>query len=783
MVHNRLFWVVSSICLVSLCTAPLFGQAAFSLSSSPATGADIGIAELAGQISLSVVAGTTVAAPLIIQYSAPITNNHAVEIHINGTGGLAGIAPVPSLLSAENSILIDVPAGGNIGDTIRIRGVRVALAGGNFTSVSATVSSPTGAGNGIAAGQGSVIVINSILPPFSVDVTSTPPLSFTRGTVTNGTSSFMITEGYSGAFTDGVGIFGQTLPTTIRITPYPELPPGVSVTFIATASSSSGGVLTTTSGEDEKIPRQDGSTEVIYQYVAGGGSNSQVQSFTISVSLTLTTTSDTGVVNFQLALIPIGIVAPNNDFPSKDIPRYSERLVPDQSHLPGVTGSVLLAFPFRAQSDATYTGIALTNILSAYVNVTLTPFDSTGAPILGPKIVTIPPKSQMAKLATDVDIFGPNFNVAKAGTILAEGNTPILPGFYLLGDFNGSKLDGATADMSLLRYWVWPVIFRQAPSPFTILELFNPNSSAGVATLTLYSSNGTIISTVLQNIPVSGTMARAIQQLFPLVNFDSFSGGYVMGQSDVPLLARETFGNSLDSNVLPGQVSQSINTFYWPHYASGGGLTTELTFVNLDSTMSANITVALMDKDGNSLGQAPISIPPLGQAIETISHLFPALPSSQVTTGYLRVDLLSTHIGPFVFTPSITGSLRFSVADGSGSAALSLTSSLLTDFVYSHVAETAGYYTGIAMLNTNADPATISLEVFTGVGVSVGTTSFTLQPGQKIAMLLHELVPAAAGQSGGYIHIQSDKPVSSFSLFGSNNGLSLSAIPPQDLNK
>ena len=91
-------------------------------------------------------------------------------------------------------------------------------------------------------------------------------------------------------------------------------------------------------------------------------------------------------------------------------------------------------------------------------------------------------------------MFGPNFNVGKAGTILAEGNTPVLPGFYLLGDFNGTRLDGATSEMTTLRYWVWPVIFRQAPSPFTTLEMFNPNVSQANATLSLFDDTGSFVS-------------------------------------------------------------------------------------------------------------------------------------------------------------------------------------------------------------------------------------------------------------------------------------------------
>lgn len=781
MIQNKLFRAAASVCLFFLSAAPLFGQAIFSVASSPTAAANIGVAELSGQIMLSVYSGTTVGSPLIIQYSAPVTNNSASEILISGTGGLAGIAPAPSLLGGgSNSILINVPAGGTVGNFIRIQGVRVALAGGHYSSVEATIGSPTGTGNSILAGRNVLTVINSILQPFTVDTSETLPLAYTRGAVTNSTSSFVITEGYASAFTSAIGTGGQTVPTSIRITPYPGIPSGLSVTFPSTITGSSGVSLTTTSGTDEIIPGEDGSTSVVYQFMAGAGSNTQVESFTMSVSMAGSTVG-TGIINFQAALVPIGIAVPNEEFPSTDIPRYSELLVPDQSSLPGLGGSVQLAFPFRIRSDATYTGIALTNPLDVSVNVTLTPYDTTGIAVADPKVVTIPRKRQIANLASDAGLFGPNFNAFTSGTILAEASAPVLPGFYLLGDFNGSRLDGATADLNPLQSWVWPVIFRQAPAPFTTFELFNPTQSFASATLKLFDSNGTLVSTVTPIIPALGTLTQSIQQLFPLADLNSFSGGYVTGQSNEHLVARETYGNSFDSNVLPGQIGQSTSTFYWPHFASGGGYTTELTFINLDTNVTANLTLILYNSSGNRIDQTSVAIGYSAQKIRTIADLFPALPASQTTTGYVRVDINPTNIGPFMFTPSVTGSLRFSAADGSGSAALPLITSQVSDFVYSHVAEAAGYWTGVAILNTNSTPASMTLEVFKADGTSVGTAPLTLQPGEKIAKLLHELVPATLGQSGGWIHIISDQPVSSFSLFGSYNGLSLSAIPPQNI--
>lgn len=784
MIQSRLFSVAASLCIFCLSAVPLFGQAVFSVSSSQSTAADIGVAELTGPIVLMVQSGTTVSAQFQVQYSAQVTNNAASEISITGTGNLVGIASHPTLSADVNSIVFTVPGGGVAGNQITIQGVRVAIAGQNYTSVTASISSSS---NTISAGQTVVAVINSILKPLAVDMSATQALSFSRGVATNATSSFVIKEGFVSAFAkqNNVGTpqaYGQTVGTRIRVTPYPSIPSGVTVTFPNTVHADSGsGVLNITPAdtEDVTVPRDDGTTSVVYEF--SGGGTTEIDAFTITVSMHVSSTAGTGLIDFQVALVPAGIATPSTSYPSTDIPRYWERVIPDPSELPGFASTVEVAFPFRAQSDATYTAFALSNPLNFSVNVTLTPYYGSGSAIMDPVTLTIPANGQIARLATDVDVFGPGFNATAAGTIRAVGRTPTLAGFYLLGDINGPRLDGATAEENTTGNWIWPVVFRQTPAPFTTFEMFNPGTATAGVTLTLSDSNGTTVATSSRSIAASGTVTQRFEELFPGVDLNSFAGGYVTGQSDVPLVVRETFGNSYDSNVLPGRAGQALSTFYLPHFASGGGYTTELTLVNTDLTAVAGLTVTLLDNNGTTIGTpAAISIQPRTQTIQTLADLFPALGES-LTTGYIRIDVAQFFKGPFPATPLITGSLRFSAANGSSSSALPLVTSAASEFVYSHVAETAGYWTGVAILNTNSTSASVTLEVFTAGGASLGAKSLTLLPGHKIAQLLDQLIPATAGRSGGYVRITSDLPVTSFSLFGSNDGLSLSAIPLQDI--
>jgi hypothetical protein len=785
------FNIAAILFLFALSAAPLFGQATFSLSAASTTGTAIGATELTGSVTLSIVSGSSAQSPFAIQYSAPITNNSENEIVMSGTGLLVGVALHPSLDTSSNSIVLSVPSGGVPGATITITGVRVALAGQNITSVTASVSSPTSSGNAIIGGQGAVTVIHNIVNvPFAVDETSSPALLWQNGQVVTGTTSIVISEKYAGAFSSipAPPTYGQTVPTRFQIKLYRPLPAGVTLTFPATATSQEGTGATLTAISALTLSR-DTNSSVTYSFSAVAASPTTMESFSITVSASLDTGStSSGTVAFQVTLLPVGIAVPNSDFPSTDIPRYSQLTLPADSDIV-IAGFVDLAFPFRAQNAGTYTGIAMTNLQDYPVNVTLSAYDTTGALVFGtnisnPVTLSIPANGQTAKLATE--IFGAGFNATTAGTIRARGNTSILPGFYLIGDTSGSRLDGATAEISTLVAWTWPIVFHQSPSPSTLLELYNPGTTTANATLKLFNSAGVALSTASVQVSPNGTLASDVTSVFSGLDVNSFTGGYITAQSDTPLIPRETFGNARDNNVLFAQNGVQRSTIQIAHFASGGGYTTEINILNADPRALGQITLTALDNNGTALAIAgnpkSLSIQPGNQLIQTMQDMFPAL-GPTLTTGYIQLDVVPSNLGPFATSPPILGSIRFSSADGFASAALPLFLPASADFVYSHVAQNLGYFTGVALLNTNTTTAaTVTLEVRDKAGTLVGSYTTTLQPGQKIAKLLYEMVPGSQGQVGGYIHINSNVAINSFALFGTNDGKSLSAIPPQRSN-
>jgi hypothetical protein len=779
----RFFSLISSLLFFTATFG--FGQAVFTVGNSQPTAADIGFTELTGSITLTIISGTSVAAPFVIAYPAAITNNAASEISVTGTGNLAIIAPAPDLDLSANTIRIIVPSGGTAGDRIQISGVRLAVAGSGVAQVKATISSSPAPSNTITVGEDKPMVIGAVKEPFSLDQ-SADPLTYANGMAEPASTSLTLSEKYMSAFSDAIGNAGQTVPTRIRLTPFPSIPAGAKITFDATASSSeTGAVITTLSGSAETVPRADGSTDVTYVFTSMAGSPSTVESFHFGVSLSQIPDSGSGTIRFQAAILPIGATVPNQQFPSTDIPRYAERLVPDEVDL--MTGSTELVFPFRKASDDTYTGVAITNPQNFRIRITLTAYDDSGTLIAGnniinPVTVILPRKGQYAELASQ--IFGSGFSPSSPGTIRVLGQTTELEGFYITGDNSGPKFDGSTGDIQSAFSWYIPLIFRQGSAPFNLVEIINPGNQQAAITLRLKDENGNQLATATRTLAAGGTFLQDIHDIFG-INLDSFQGGYIKEESNVEAVVHGVFGNALESNILPGQLPPSPPLFYVPHFATGGPYSTELAIVNTHASRSAALTLTLLDNEGEPIPIAgnplEIDILPGAQLKQTLRNLFPAL-GLDLITGSIRVETKPFILGGFRVAPWLVGAVRFSAADGSASASIPLFLPPSTSFVYSHVAQDLGYFTGVAMMNTYETPASLKLDVYTKDGILSGSYSSVMQPGERFAKLLYQLVPASAGQVGGYIRVTSDIPLTSLSLFGTENLRSLSAIPLQDLN-
>jgi len=226
------------------------------------------------------------------------------------------------------------------------------------------------------------------------------------------------------------------------------------------------------------------------------------------------------------------------------------------------------------------------------------------------------------------------------------------------------------------------------------------------------------------------------------------------------LVGFETYRNRSDIALIRAfPVAARLRTGYLAHLASGGGYSTILTLLNDGGySQAVRITAQL---EGGPYGPKSASvertIPPNGRLHEPVEQIF-GLMGNSLTTGYIRYETQS---------PGVFGYLDYGTTDGVVLSAVEAQSEGYSDIFFSHLAEGFAYYTGVALLNSNTQPATVTLDMFDRTGGRTGSTVFTLRAGERKARLLSEFFESVVDQLGGYIRITSNRPIFAFELIGS----------------
>ncbi len=427
-----------------------------------------------------------------------------------------------------------------------------------------------------------------------------------------------------------------------------------------------------------------------------------------------------------------------------------------------ISGAVEGFFPTLLEPER-YMGIAFTNTTDFEVSIELKAFDLhgdliTGIDILNPATLRVPPRGQT--WASVGNVFGVSILSADLGKISYQSNRAALATLFLIGDEKNTLLDGGTAGQTPLKTFVLPSIFREGEGSFTTVHLFNPSAdSTREVELTLYDLAGKVLGSRNVALLPQGMVVRDLAALFD-INPAMFSGGYVRGSAQGEgVVAFETFGDEQSLNLLSAQpLSVRERSYLIPHFAVGGGFDTELNLINTDSSQSATLRVSALDDQGNTwLNPAQISLGPLEQGIFNLASLF-GISSDELAVGSLRVDLeegLDSSLEP----AGVNGSLRLKSSDGRLSASLPLLLPRDADAFYAHIAQDCGFFTGVAVLNPHGSPVEVTVEAFDQVGDQLGVNTFTLPGGGRKAKLLLELIPATAGQVGGYFRVRGAREI------------------------
>lgn len=100
-------------------------------------------------------------------------------------------------------------------------------------------------------------------------------------------------------------------------------------------------------------------------------------------------------------------------------------------------------------------------------------------------------------------------------------------------------------------------------------------------------------------------------------------------------------------------------------------------------------------------------------------------------------------------------------------------------FVFSQVANTSDFFTGLALYNPGEEAAEVRIEVYDAAGQQVGIAERSLGAGEPLARLIEELIPETAGQIRGHIRLFSSLPLAAVQIFGDREQTLLALVPAQ----
>jgi sugar lactone lactonase YvrE len=430
-----------------------------------------------------------------------------------------------------------------------------------------------------------------------------------------------------------------------------------------------------------------------------------------------------------------------------------------------------LFIPVIQTADTASLGIAFSNPTLDSATVTLTALSYSGQQVTGPGItnpatISIPPQGQSALQATE--IFGSGIS-GKTGWIDIVPSTPAIKGFFLLFDGPLSYIDGS----SLIGTPSGRIVFPKVSAGTSISFVNTSSQAVAHASFSLYDGDGHLVSTRVIGIGAYSGFSGSASDLIP--DIGSFTGyaildtaGTLFSQSVDVLAGFESYANRADIAVLTAVPADNLlRDGYVAHFVSQGGYYTEVGLVN--PTSQPQRVLITTDAQGSN-GPVERTIPANGRLAERADQMF-GLSGNATITGYLHYQVEDNGSG-------LMGYVEYGTTDGLLLSAVAAQGTSLSDIFFSQIAQGNGFYTGLALLNPNTQPVSITIDAFDKNGQPIGSTSTSLAAGGRLARLSSEYFPALTSVFGGYFHVASSRPVFAYELFGSSGSATILANVP-----
>ena len=221
-----------------------------------------------------------------------------------------------------------------------------------------------------------------------------------------------------------------------------------------------------------------------------------------------------------------------------------------------------------------------------------------------------------------------------------------------------------------------------------------------------------------------------------------------------------------------------VTTIYSPRFVTLEPDRTILNLINANRDNDATVTITLYDPDGNVLGTPVVrELPSNHQINDDILNIFQNDPEITGQEGWIEVS--ST-------VDMIVGSISFGKVGGNIQTQFELSATPMHDFIFPLTAENSDYRTGISLLNTSGQSASVLVELW---GMDGGSDPdrwrvIELPANTRIEGFLNDYFSGETDRLYGYIRVSSNQPLHSLAILWDRNfefGCAMSPIPvPED---
>ncbi|MEJ2110971.1 MAG: fibronectin type III domain-containing protein, partial [Acidobacteriota bacterium] len=451
--------------------------------------------------------------------------------------------------------------------------------------------------------------------------------------------------------------------------------------------------------------------------------------------------------------------------------------------------------------DDLYVGAALIKESGASATVAFTAFDENGNMIEGeglqnPAVLQIAPFQQLSLV--DVEIFGNNLSKFCAdGWIRVESTSADVSGFALTFDGSLRLMDGVRFAYNPMNAFVFTHIESNGR---TGISLINPNSKAIEVTIELVQEDGSVKRSISKVIGGKSAMTDDLYaEVFAGLTPDPSDYVRVSSESSMEPFQMIQQGTA-DISFLRGQGLQSAShTLYLPRYVYDKGYRTDISVVNMDSE-AGQIQARLIANNGLQIGVTrTLQIAANGKLFIDGPEFFMDQNSVQeqsiVTNGRGKgnsekggpkngkgnssptvdgyVEIVSSGI-------QIVGSTSYRGRNSqSFMTAYPLVTELQDRIVFGHVVSDDLYSTELGVANPGEANADVVLELFNVKGDLIETVKVSVPAEQQTYFSVRDCFKTLRNsyQTGGYIILSSNVPVTAFSSFSTLNQSVVSAIP------